>query len=206
MPIVSLNWETVHLNGEVWISHHRLRHRVFVDRQGWEVPAVRNMEYDCFDTPAAEYLMWTDHEGEVRGVARLLPTVHPYMIQSLWSDLVPGELPQSPSVWEATRFGVDETLDARTRRQIVAELLCAMQEFGLSRDINYYLAVMPVRLLNAVVVKAGWPVTVLGPERQLGKLPAAAAHLAVSSKILADLRRRANIRGSVLRPDISIAA
>lgn len=191
------------MHGEAWISHHRLRHRLFVERQGWDVPTVRGLEHDEFDTPAAEYLLWVDDEGDTRGVARLLPTTRPYMLQKLWPDLVPGKLPESESVWEATRFGCDRNLDAATRRRAVAEILCAMQEFGIMRGINGYLAVMSSRLLKCVVVKAGCQVKVLGPERTFGHLPAAAAYLTISPEVLGELRRRADIAGTVLRADVS---
>lgn len=206
MTVVSLSWETAHLHGETWISHHRLRYRLFVERQGWEVPSYKGMEHDEFDTPAAQYLVWLDDAGETRGVARLLPTVQPYMLKKLWPDMISGELPESDSVWEATRFGCDSTVDARTRRRIVAEILCAMQEFGLQNGIERYLAVMPLRLLKRVVVKAGCEVMVLGSERKLGKLPAAAACLPIAPAILAEIRRRASIPGPVLRTDVSVAA
>lgn len=206
MPLVRLSWETAHLYGETWISHHRLRHRLFVERQGWEVPSYRGMEHDEFDTPAAQYLLWSDNAGETRGVVRLLPTSRPYMLQKLWPDLVRGALPQSDSVWEATRFGCDSMLDAPTRRRVVAELLCAMQEFGLRNGIDRYLAVMPLRLLKRVVINAGCKVVVLGAERKLGRLPAAASCLPVSPAILAEIRRRASIAGPVLRKNMSVAA
>lgn len=206
MTVLSLNWETAHLYGETWISHHRLRHRLFVQRQGWDVPTVRDLEYDEFDTPAAQYLLWIDDDGKTRGVARLLPTTQPYMLKKLWPDLVPGGLPESDSIWEATRFGCDQCLDATTRRRVVAEILCAMQEFGIMHGIKGYLAVMATRLLKCVVVKAGCDVTLLGPERVLGRLPAAAAYLTISPEVLSELRRRAAIAGSVLQADLSIAA
>ncbi len=191
MTVVCLNWETAHLHGETWIDHHRLRHRLFVERQDWDVPAYRGMEYDEFDTPAAWYLLWLDERGETRGAVRLLPTTRPYMLQQLWPQLLRGAPPESDAVWEATRFGCDGGLDARRRRIVVAELLCAMQEFGLRRDIERYLVVMPLRLLNCVVVKAGGEVIVLGPERILGKRPAAASYLTVAPRVLAELRHRA---------------
>lgn len=92
MPVICLNWETAHMHGETWISHHRLRHRLFVERQGWEVPTVRDLEYDEFDTPAAQYLIWIDSKGETRGAARLLPTTRPYMVKKLWPELIPGKI------------------------------------------------------------------------------------------------------------------
>lgn len=206
MSVLCLNWETAHLHGETWISHHRLRHRLFVERQRWDVPSVRGLEHDEFDTPAAQYLVWNDEVGEVRGVARLLPTSRPYMVQKLWPDLVSGELPASDAVWEATRFGCDQSLPAAARRRAVAEMLCAMQEFGLARGIESYLAVMPLRLLKCVVVKAGCEVSIPGPPRMIGRFPTVAAYLAVSTAVLGELRRRAAIAGPVLRTDVSVAA
>lgn len=163
------------------------------------------MEHDEFDTPAAQYLLWMD-KGTTRGVARLLPTTRPYMLKKLWPDMVEGDLPESDCVWEATRFGCDRTLDAAARRRAVAEILCAMQEFGIAHGIERYLAVMAERLLKAVVVKAGCKVTVLGPARTLGRLPTVAAYLTVAPGVLDELRRRAGIGGPVLRSDVSIAA
>ena len=206
VTVVCLNWETAHLYGETWISHHRLRHRLFVERQGWDVPTVRGLEHDEFDTPAAQYLLWTDDKGETRGVARLLPTTRPYMVKKLWPDLVSGELPASDSVWEATRFGCDQNLDATTRRRAVAEILCAMQEFGIMSGIDRYLAVMAVRLLKCVVIKAGCHVTVLGPERIFGRLPTVAVYLTIAPEVLGEVRRRAAIAGPVLRADMPVAA
>lgn len=206
MPVVCLSWETAHLHGETWISHHRLRHRLFVERQQWEVPTFRGFEYDQFDTPAAQYLVWLDGRGETRGVARLLPTTRPYMVKTLWPELVCGELPESDAVWEVTRFGCDHNLDPKVRRRAVAELLCAMQEFGLERGMDGYLVVTPRRLLKRVVVNAGCAVTILGPERNLGRRPAVAGYIHVDRKTLAVVRRRASIAGPVLRPAMSVAA
>jgi acyl homoserine lactone synthase len=203
---VCLNWETAHLHGERWISHHRLRYQLFVERQGWDIPSYRGMEHDEFDTPAAQYLLWLDDQDHTRGVARLLPTTRPYMVMKLWPDLIPGELPESDRVWEATRFGVDHKLHAATRRRAIPEFLCAMQEFGIAHGIRRYLVVMSKRLLKCVVVRAGWPVTVLGPELPLGQLPACAAYLAVAPETLGEMRRRASIIGPVLHTDMSAAA
>ncbi|MEX2126108.1 MAG: acyl-homoserine-lactone synthase [Woeseia sp.] len=206
MTVVCLSWETAHLHGETWISHHRLRYRLFVERQAWEVPSYKGMEHDEFDTPAAQYLLWVDETDDARGVARLLPTVRPYMLKKLWPDLIAGELPQSDYVWEATRFGCDQSLSQSTRRKAVAEMLCAMQEFGMMHGIELYLAVMPLRLLQRVVMKAGCQVAVLGPARLIGRFPTVAAYLTVSADVLDELRRRAAIGGPVLRNDVPIAA
>lgn len=206
MGVVCLNWENAHLYGETWISHHRLRHRLFVERQGWDVPSHNGLEHDEFDTPAAQYLLWLDEHNETRGVARLIPTTRPYMVEKLWPDLVPGPLPASKTVWEATRFGCDRTLDARTRRRAVAEILCALHEFGLEHGIKRYLAVMPVRLFKSVVIKAGCQVSMLGRVKELSGLPTTAGYLSVSHGVLQEMRRRGSIAGSVFRRDMAAAA
>lgn len=206
VAVLCINWETAHLYGDAWISHHRLRYRLFVQRQGWSVPSFRDLEHDEFDTPAARYLVWTDKAGKVRGATRLLPTVRPYMVQKLWPELVAEPLPASDAVWEATRFGCEHSLTPVERRRAVAELLCAMQEFGLGNGIELYLAVMPLRLLKCVVIKAGCEVRLLGPPRQVGRFPTVAAYLTVSGRVLAELRRRAGIAAPVLPASVSQAA
>lgn len=129
-----------------------------------------------------------------------------YMLKKLWPDMISGELPQSDSIWEATRFGCDQALSPSMRRKAVAEILCAMQEFGIAHGIKLYLAVMPLRLLKCVVVKAGCQVAALGPARLVGRFPTVAAYLTVSADVLGELRRRAALAGPVLCNDVSIAA
>ena len=195
MPIVCLDWETVHLHGEAWISHHRLRHRVFIERQGWKVPTYRGFEYDEFDTPAAKYILWLDNQGHARGVTRLIPTTRPYMVQTLWPQLVDGELPQMDSIWEASRFGCDRNLDSATRRQIVAELICSCQEFGVANGIRKYLSVMPLVIFKHVIMAAGCPVTILGSAKRMEHHYVGAGYIDVSPKTLAAVRDRVGRRG-----------
>ncbi len=206
MSVVCLTWETIHLHGEAWISHHRLRHRLFVDRLGWAVPSYRGIEHDQFDTPTARYLLSVDDAGQTQGMLRLLPTTEPYMLQRLWPEMARGSLPASAAVWEATRFGCDPSLDPRTRRRVVNEILCATQEFGVQHGLKGFLVVMPVRLLKFVVARAGYDVRLLGGERMLGKLPAVAAWLDVSPEILCRVRQRCAIPDPVLPADLSAAA
>ena len=85
MRTVSITWANAHQHGEAWISHHRLRYRMFVERQKWSVPSYKQIEYDEFDTPAAT--IYTDGcwSTTARLVpSRLIPTTRPYMVESLW--------------------------------------------------------------------------------------------------------------------------
>lgn len=206
MTIICLDWQSAHLHGEAWISHHRLRHRLFVARQGWRVPTYEDLEYDQFDTPAAKYLVWLDSRRQARGVVRLIPTTRPYMVEALWPELVAGALPHEPRIWEATRFGCDRDLEPALRRVVVSELICACQEFGLANGIDRYLGVMPLAVFKHVLAGAGCPLDYLGPSLKMGRHKIAAAYIEVSLSVLAAVRQRVHLPGAILRHRLPIAA
>ena len=158
MRTLAITWETVHQHGEAWISHHRLRYKMFVKRQKWSVPNYRQIEYDEFDTPAATYILAVDDQNRALGTTRLIPTTRPYMVKSLWPDLADVELPESDSIWEASRFGCDRDVDNITRRDVVAHLVLGCQEFGAANGISRYLGVMPtwVAVNAAEVPSCDW--------------------------------------------------
>src|SRR5690606_27788678 len=115
-------------------------HRLFIDRQNWAVPSFGGLEFDQFDSPAAHYLLWLDTAGQARGAVRLVPTTQPYMLQTLWPDLLGNHVPREPGIWDASRFGCDRNLPAQLRRRVLGELIYGCQEFGLARGIHAYLA------------------------------------------------------------------
>jgi N-acyl-L-homoserine lactone synthetase len=185
MPIVTLDWETAHRYGDLWIEQHRLRHRIFVERRGWSLQTHSGLEFDRFDTPAAKYLVWIDGQGEARGVTRLVPTTVPYMVQTVWPDWLPSPLPQSPQIWEATRFGCDHQLSRLERRRAILELVGGCQRFGIANDISAYLAVMPIWIFERVLIPAGCHVRTLGPWRIIDGEKVGVAEIEVSFPVLA---------------------
>jgi N-acyl-L-homoserine lactone synthetase len=206
MRTVAVTWETAHQHGEAWISHHRLRYKMFVARQKWSVPSYRQLEYDEFDTPAATYILTVDDQHRALGSVRLIPTTRPYMVESLWPTLVNTELPHCASVWEASRFGCDRDLDAASRRCVVAQLILGCQEFGIATGIAQYLGVMPVRIFKYVIAANGCPVTQAGPALRLNGHETAAAHIDVSLSTLEAVRRRTGIRNAILEPKLALVA
>jgi acyl homoserine lactone synthase len=198
MAISILSWKTAHLHGEAWISQHRLRHKIFVERQRWRVPVYNGLEYDEFDTPSAQYVVWCDCEGQARGVVRLLPTTRPYMLKSLWPELLSPQMPDSPQIWEATRFGCDHTLPASMRREVVAELIAACLEFGLEHGIRSYLALMPVAVFKQVIAAAGCQVEVGRQSLRMGCHDVVAGAVKVDQASLAAVRMRARLHGPMI--------
>lgn len=143
---------TAHLFQDALASQARLRHEVFVRQRGLPHQSFEGLEFDEFDTPAANYLVWRDRDRIVRGVARLLPTTRPYMLQSYWPYLVRDGLPPvSPAVFEVTRVCVDRTFDPIQRRTIFPELLCGIQEFLTRRSGAGMIGVTREHLLSHFV-------------------------------------------------------
>jgi N-acyl-L-homoserine lactone synthetase len=191
---------TAHLFGDAIAAQYRLRYRIFIERRQWGVPAWEGMEFDQFDTPATTYFVWRDAAGEARGVARIAPTQLPYMLQTLWPEMVTKEpLPSSSRIWEGSRIGIDETVEPVTRRRVLGELFCAYLEFGLRKDIDRFLVMMPLAFLRRTVAPLGWPPHFIGPVRQIGRRRVVAASMNVSMKVLENVRIAMGIEGPVLR-------
>lgn len=92
-------------------SMHEFRHEVFVRRLGWPlqpVPCVEAGERDEYDTADTLYLVVSDERERVTACARLLASTGPYMLRSLFPQLL-GEMPppSDPSIWELSRFATD---------------------------------------------------------------------------------------------------
>jgi N-acyl-L-homoserine lactone synthetase len=128
------------------------------------------------------------------------------MIKKLWPHLVHKPLPEGPSVWEATRFCCDRTLEPQLRRKAVAELICGCQEFGVANGVQKYLGVMPPWIFKHVIGAAGCPVTFLGPVSRVDGNEIVAAQIEVSSDVLTVVRAAAGITGPIPARDLCLVA
>jgi acyl homoserine lactone synthase len=195
-----VNVATAHLFGDALAAQHRLRYRVFIERQEWDVPHWQGLEYDQYDTPAAHYLIYRDEAGEARGVSRMSPTDRPYMLKDVWPDMVEAEeLPSSSLVWEGTRIGIDRDLSPADRRRILGQLVCAYAEFGLSEGIEWIIGVMPTLIIRSLFQRSGWHVEMLGEPRVLGGDKVRAGKLRVDEETLHRARAYFGVEGPILR-------
>jgi N-acyl-L-homoserine lactone synthetase len=85
----------------------RYRHQVFVEKLGWKLHTPGRFELDEFDRKDTLYLIARTTQGEIVGSSRLLPTHRPYLLASVFPQLL-GNLPPpcSPQIWELSRFAV----------------------------------------------------------------------------------------------------
>ncbi|MEJ6396002.1 acyl-homoserine-lactone synthase [Gymnodinialimonas sp. 2305UL16-5] len=121
------------IHGPELVHFAQLRHRVFVEGMGWDVPAVAEMEQDYYDIGKATYVIATrSGTSEVVAGLRLRPTeehcpsyggpgLYSYMIRDAQRGLLPSipmnlmddTAPIDASIWEATRLvsigGADAT-------------------------------------------------------------------------------------------------
>lgn len=97
---------------------YRLRHRIFVEECGWQLPATPDgREIDPFDTPEAVHLAVVE-DGRPVAYSRLLPTMRPHLLSEVYPELLGGApLPRASWIYEWTRFCV-----ARERRDGVSAM------------------------------------------------------------------------------------
>jgi len=198
--IYCINHKTIQHFGKALVDQFYLRYDLLVDGQYWDLSRFQGMEYDQYDTPAATYLVYVDKTGVVRGSVRAVPTDRPYMIKDIWPELIETmPLPQSLSVWEASRFCVDKNLSREDRTQVKNELVLAFLEFGLQNDIRDMIGIMPPKLWQSVFVKAGWDIEYMGPEKDLGKDGIIiAGRMPISLAVLENVRKTTGILQTVL--------
>lgn len=138
------------------------RKRVFIDLLKWDLPALADrFELDHFDDVDATYLIVTDTAGEHLASARLLLTTRPALLDSLFPELVAGEVPQGHDILEITRFCLSPGIGARLRRSARDALLVGLAEFALANEIRTYTGVAELPWFRQIQT-FGWDCRALG--------------------------------------------
>jgi N-acyl-L-homoserine lactone synthetase len=194
--------ETNHLfQGNPIAAQHKLRHRLIIQRQNWEIPQIRDMEYDAYDNPATTYLVWRGDGKIVQGVSRLYPADRPFMLKEHFAHTVTyGDVPSGSHVWEGSRFCIDNCLDGVARQRIAREIVLSYLEYGLDMGITQIIGIMYPVYWNNLFAKNGWDPIWLGDTVVTtdGKKSRAAA-LPVSKEVLKNVRNTTGIQNSVIQ-------
>lgn len=83
----------------------RYRHKVFVEKLGWQLKCEHGLEYDQFDRDDTIYVIAKNDDDQIIGTARLLPTSRPYLLGEVFPQLLNGQPPPcSDDIWELSRF------------------------------------------------------------------------------------------------------
>lgn len=104
------------------------RHSVFVEDLGWQLPCQEGDERDQFDRLDTVYVVAEDDSGELCGCARLLPTVHGYLLGDIFPQLMNGAPPpKAPDLWELSRFSTRPGVQGMTlSREQQRDRFCAL--------------------------------------------------------------------------------
>ncbi|WP_129793883.1 acyl-homoserine-lactone synthase [Sphingosinicella sp. CPCC 101087] len=147
------------------------RKQVFVDLLRWDVPVIDGRyEVDQYDDEHAHYIILTDDEGEHLGSARLLQTIRPHILDTLFPELCDISPPARPDALEITRFCLDRRLAASERLEIRNRLVSALVDHALASSIRTYCGVAELGWLQQILA-FGWRCRPLGlPRRVDGKL------------------------------------
>lgn len=176
------SWATAHAYGDALPAMHRLRHRLFVEEQGYKVPTYNGLEYDEFDTPAAEYFLLRGPKGEAQACLRLIPTTQPYMIERLWVHLVSEvDLPRKLTAWEVSRFGVCPLVVDKT--SVIRDMLAGLEAHRKSYGVTEYLFVSHKRTVQTLLGPHA-PVEALGEPTKLGRFKVQACRVRLTPEII----------------------
>ena len=143
------------------------RKRVFVDLLKWDVPVIEGrFEVDQFDDQHAVYLIVADEEGEHLGSARLLQTVRPHILGSLFPQLCAGVPPVGEDLLEITRFCLGRNQSSEQRRHTRNALVAGIVDYALAHRIGAYSGVAELGWLQQILA-FGWRCRPLGLPRSI---------------------------------------
>ena len=187
--LTAISFKTISESPSLFFGQHRLRHQEFISRQGYDVKTTEGMEFDEYDTLVSHYLVYSEDGKRVLGCSRLTPVTFGCMLKDHFPALVDDHsIFERDTVWEGTRFCVDSSLSADTRRTVLQAISVGYLEFALHHGIETIIGLMPTLILRSVFERNGIRLHRLGQPQAIGehaKIQAAA--IPVSE----DLYRRA---------------
>jgi len=185
---------------------YRLRAHVFHDRLGWDVQVVDGKERDKYDDEQPVYVIHTDDKArEVKGSLRLLPTTGPTLLAECFADTLPDAAHLSaPTIWEATRFCIDDRLLDRGSPDGLffasSVMIAALGDVAVSAGIESIVANFDASALR-LYRRVGCEIDILGCTLRYG-LPVYLGLFPVSESLLRNLKRRlANARQESARTE-----
>lgn len=186
-------------------QNYRLRHKIFVDRLGWEeLRKPDNRDVDEYDNPNATYLLLID-EGNVVGGARLSPLTTPTLLMDKFSGLISRELPGPLDTgldWTRHYVAPNTRSPGRLTPE-AATLYAAVMEHALHRGVKYFTFVSWLSMVE-LLTSFNWKVDILGLPKKVAGAMTVAATIEVSEEALFHMNILNGLDRSFIRPKTSI--
>jgi acyl homoserine lactone synthase len=128
---------------------------------------------DKYDDQNPVYIIYTNDDGcEVKGSLRLLPTTGPTLVADFFSDTLPDAADlMAPTIWECTRFCLDENVWQKDKEEIVfaaTVLLVALGDLALRAGIESIIGNFDAAALH-LWRRIGCEVEILGSTSRYGR-------------------------------------
>lgn len=186
----------------------RMRAAVFAERLEWEVTVTNGLEMDRFDAEDPLYLLSVDSRtGALQGGVRLLPTTGPNMLRDVFPSLVPGGAPESPLIWESSRFAINPAIlsdqERATANHVVnrttIELLCGIVEVCQQAGIEHVVSVFDARMAR-IFRSVNCAFEIIGTPARIGKTMTYAGVFDMSDVMRERLGNAGELHAPVLAP------
>ena len=186
----------------------RMRAAVFAERLEWEVTVTNGLEMDLFDAEDPLYLLSVDERtGSLQGGVRLLPTTGPNMLRDVFPILVPGGAPESPLIWESSRFAINPAILSEAERstanhvinRTTIELLCGIVEVCQRAGIEHVVSVFDARM-SRIFRSVNCAFEIIGTPTRVGKTMTYAGVFDMSDLMRERLGNAGELHAPVLAP------
>ena len=178
---------------------HRLRYRVFKQRLDWDVETVGDEEHDHYDRLDPFYVMVLDDDEDVVGCWRALPTTGPNMLRDVFPQLLGDRpLPDSPAIWECSRFALDCPSGGEnclaTVNSLTSALFCGLIHHCIERGIEQVVTVYDIRIARILPRVGVRPIWRTKPQR-VGSVSALVGLFEISEAVLDSVLEHAGFLG-----------
>jgi N-acyl-L-homoserine lactone synthetase len=181
-------------------SMFEARKEVFVDLLKWDIPVIDDrFEIDQFDDEHAAYIIICDERGAHLGSARLLKSVRPHILDTLFPSLCAAPLPRGPNVLEITRFCLGRRQGRLQRLETRNLLVSALVRYALANGIDTYTGVAEMGWLQQILA-FGWICRPLGLPQRIGGRSLGALRIDIASDTPALLAANGIHRPTELEP------
>lgn len=182
------------------------RKRVFVDLLKWDVPVLEGRyEVDQFDDESAVYLIVPGEAGGHAGSARLLKTIRPHILDTLFPELCAAPVPRGTRTLEITRFCLDRGQSADQRLETRNRLVSGLVRYALENGVETYTGIAEMGWLQQILA-FGWRCRPLGLPRRIDGKMLGALRIDITDETPSLLEANGIYRSAPVRPLELLAA
>ncbi|PCI44438.1 MAG: hypothetical protein COB49_11105 [Alphaproteobacteria bacterium] len=149
--------DNIHLYVQQIRQMYQHRYQVFVENLRWNLPLAKNgLEIDQYDTEDAVYILSLDHNMDVVGSMRLLPTIQDHLMSDLFSHLLNVPEPIGESIWESSRTCLKPSVEIRAEKNIVLnDVFIGMAEAAVMLGIEKVTFVANMQIYSTLLAFGG---------------------------------------------------